>query len=94
MYRLVVDENVEHEVVHRLRNYGHDVKHADFVAELGKGTDDHTIAAYSLATDRLVLTYDDEFVLDISEDDYRAVLYASDATLSPTSSTRCRVTMQ
>lgn len=82
-YRLVLDENVEHEVFHRLENYGHDVEHADFVSELGKGAGDLTIAAYSLATDRMILTYDDDFVLDISEDDYLAALYVSDATLSP-----------
>lgn len=36
-YRLILDENVEHEVFHRLDNYGHDVEHVDFVTELGKG---------------------------------------------------------
>ncbi len=41
VYRLVLDETVEHEVYHRLDNYGHDVEHVDFVAELGKGTDDN-----------------------------------------------------
>ncbi|SDX34769.1 hypothetical protein SAMN05443574_1349 [Haloarcula vallismortis] len=37
-YRLVLDENVEHEVLHRLENYGHDAENVDFVPELGKGT--------------------------------------------------------
>ena len=41
VYRLILDENVEHEVFHRLDNYGHDVEHVDFVPELGKGTADH-----------------------------------------------------
>lgn len=81
-YRLVLDENVEHEVLHRLENYDHDVEHVDFVPELGKGTEDHPIARYSLDTDRVIVTYDDDFVLDVDEDDYRAVLYFSDATLS------------
>jgi predicted nuclease of predicted toxin-antitoxin system len=82
VYRLILDENVEHDVLHRLDNYGHDVKHVDFVPSLGKGTDDHPIAHYSLETDRLIVTYDDDFVLKIDEDDYRAVLYIGDATLS------------
>ena len=43
-YRLILDENVEHEVFHRLENYGHDVEHVDFVPDLGKGTADHPIA--------------------------------------------------
>ncbi|MEF8843238.1 MAG: hypothetical protein V5A62_16700 [Haloarculaceae archaeon] len=28
------------------------------------------------------MTYDDDFVLEVDEDDYRAVLYVGDATLS------------
>jgi len=52
MYRLVLDENVEHEVYHRLANYGHDVTHVDFVSELGKGVDDQSIADYPLSRNR------------------------------------------
>jgi predicted nuclease of predicted toxin-antitoxin system len=74
-YRLVLDENVEHDVYHRLENYGHDVEHVDFVPELGKGANDDPIAQYSLNTDRAIVTYDDDFILDIDQDEYRAVLY-------------------
>jgi predicted nuclease of predicted toxin-antitoxin system len=81
-YRLILDENVEHEVFHRLENYGHNVEHVDFVAELGKGTADHPIARYSLNTDRVIVTYDDDFVLDVDEELYRAVLYVDNAMLS------------
>lgn len=82
VYRFVLDENVEHEVGHRLRNYGHDIKHVDSVPSLGKGIADDSIAEYSLDTDRVIVTYDDDFVLKIDEDDYRAVLYVGDETLS------------
>lgn len=81
-YRLVLDENVEYEVLHRLVNYGHDVEHVDFVPELGKGTDDRPIAEYSIETDRVIVTYDDDFVLEFDEGDYRGVMYFGDATLS------------
>jgi hypothetical protein len=81
-YRLILDENVEHEVCHRLENYGHDVEHVDFVPELGKGTSDRPIARYSLDTDRVIVTYDDDFVLTVDDELYRAVLYFDDATLS------------
>ena len=81
-YRLILDENVEHEVLHRLGNYGHDVEHVDFVPELGKGTADRPIARYSLETDRVIVTYDDDIVLVVDEGTYRAVLYFDDATLS------------
>ncbi|PSP97133.1 hypothetical protein BRC89_12050 [Halobacteriales archaeon QS_4_70_19] len=82
VYRLILDENVEHEVFHRLDNYGHDVKHVDFVAELGKGAGDHPIAQYSLDTERVIVTYDDDFVLEVDDGTYRTVLYFDDATLS------------
>jgi hypothetical protein len=82
VYRLILDENVEHEVFHRLENYGHDVEHVDFVPELGKGVADHPIAQYSLDTDRVIVTYDDDFVLEVDEGLFRAVLYFDDATLS------------
>lgn len=81
-YRLLLDENIEHEVFHRLENYGHDVEHVDFVPELGKGAADRPIATYSLDTDRVIVTYDDDFVLEVAEDEYRAALYIHDATLS------------
>ena len=81
-YRLILDENVEHEVYHRLENYGHDVEHVDLVPELGKGIADYPIAQYSLDTGRIIVTYDDDFVLEVDEGTYRAVLYAEDATLS------------
>lgn len=51
VYRLILDENVEHEVLHRLENYGHDVEHVDFVPSLGKGTDDHSHSILSTPTD-------------------------------------------
>lgn len=81
-YRLILDENVEHEVLHRLENYGHDVEHVDFVSELGKATNDHSIAQYSCDSDRVILTYDDDFVLEVDETSYRAVLYIHDSRLS------------
>lgn len=50
-YRLILDELVEHEVMHRLDAYGHDVEHVEFVPQLGKGADDRTIGDYSKDTD-------------------------------------------
>ena len=83
-YRLVLDENVEHDVLHRLENYGHDVEHVDSVPSLGKGAGDYPIARYSLDTDRVVVTHDDDFVLEVDEEDHRAVPYLNDVTLSAT----------
>lgn len=82
VYCLLLDENVEHEVHHRLENYGHDVEHVDFVHELGKGTDDYPIARYSGETGRVIVTYDDDFALEVDETEYDGTLYVNDATLS------------
>lgn len=82
VYRLLLDENVEHEVYHRLENYGHDVEHVDFISELGKGTDDYPIAEYSHDTGRQIVTYDDDFVLEVDETQYEGTLYVTDSTLS------------
>jgi hypothetical protein len=56
-YRLILDENVEHEFFHRLNNYGHDIEHVDFVSEPGKRTTDYPIAQYSQDTGRVIPTY-------------------------------------
>ena len=56
VYRLVLDENVEHEVYHRLENHGHDVEHVGFVSNLGKGVTDRSIAKYSRETDQIIVT--------------------------------------
>jgi len=81
-YRLLLDENIEHEVAHRLEHYGHDVEHVDFVSDLGKGVDDRSIANYSLETDRILVTYDDDFVLELTADEYRGAFYVHEDNLS------------
>lgn len=88
-YRLILDENVGHEVLHRLENYGHDVEHVESIASLGKGTDDNPIAQYSLDTDRIIVTYDDDFSLEIEENEYYSVLYVTDASLNAKQTADC-----
>lgn len=74
-YRLLLDENVEREVYSRLTAGGHDVQHVDDVPSLEKGASDETLAAYSLETDRTIVTYDDDFVDEVPSDTFRAVLF-------------------
>lgn len=81
-FRILADENVDHRVVHRLRHYGHDVEHVDFVAELGKGTSDESIARYSRSSNRLLLTNDTDFLTDFDEEAYNGLLFLEDETLS------------
>lgn len=77
-YRLILDENIEHEVARRLEAAGHDVEHVDDVPALGKGTTDEVLSEYSLQTDRTIVTYDDDFIRRVPADAYRAVLFIED----------------
>ena len=77
-----MDENVEHEVEGRLEALGHDIEHVDSVPELGKGASDSDLTAFSLTADRTIVTYDDDFVEDVPPEEYRAVLFFEDDTLS------------
>lgn len=81
-FRILADENVDHRVVHRLRHYGNDVEHVDFVSTLGKGTMDGAIAQYSRSSNRLLLTSDDDFLTDFTDDEYSGLLFIEDETLS------------
>ena len=51
-YRLLLDENLEHEVLDRLVNAGHDVEHVDTVTALEKDGSDTDLAAYPLIPNR------------------------------------------
>ncbi|PSQ04888.1 hypothetical protein BRC95_07600 [Halobacteriales archaeon QS_5_68_33] len=79
-YRLLLDENLEHEVLDRLDGR-HDVEHVDLAPELGKGSNDEALARYSVETDRAIVTYDDDFIGDVPPDQYRAVLFFEADTL-------------
>ena len=80
--RFLLDENLEHEVFHRLRNDGHDVRHVDLSEELSKGDADGDLAAFSRESQFVIVTYDDDFRDDFPDDEYHAVLYVPDQTLS------------
>lgn len=75
---LLLDENIEHEVYHRLERDGYEVAHVDFHSEFQKGADDETLAAYSLAHDVCIVTYDDDFETHYDESQYWGVLFLSD----------------
>ncbi|MFB6168165.1 MAG: DUF5615 family PIN-like protein [Haloferacaceae archaeon] len=79
---MLLDENIEHEVHHRLENLGHDVEHVDFVGALGKGATDSELAAFSKRTDRTIVTYDDDFIEATPPSQYRATIFFEDDTMS------------
>ena len=61
---VLLDENVEHEVRHRLRNYGHTVEHIGLHHHLEKGDEDRVLAQYSRSNQALIVTYDDDVETD------------------------------
>jgi predicted nuclease of predicted toxin-antitoxin system len=81
---VLLDENIEHEVLYRLRNYGHTVEHIDLHSELRKGVSDHKLAQYSRSNDTLIVTYDDDFETGYGESDYWGVLFLSDGEWTAT----------
>jgi predicted HTH domain antitoxin len=72
---VLLDENVEHDVRYQPEHYGHDVVHVDFVSEFEKGYNNGSLASYTRSENRILLTYDDDFVLSLDESDLRAVFY-------------------
>jgi len=79
--KFLLDENLEHEVFHRLRNDGHEVRHVDLSDDLQKGDSDDALAEFSRDHEFLIVTYDDDFRDEFSADEYHAVLYLPDQTL-------------
>jgi len=80
--RVLLDENLEHEVLHRLENYGHECLHVGRSDGLSKGDSDEDLAAVSKQDGRVIVTYDDDFRTEFAESDYHAVLFFPDETLS------------
>jgi predicted nuclease of predicted toxin-antitoxin system len=79
---LLLDEMVEHEVMHRLQKLGHDVEHVDLHDELNKGDSDRRLARYSLDTGRIVVTYDSDWAENLDESEFHCVLLFADETMS------------
>lgn len=81
-FELLLDENVEHEVMYKLRDRGHDVEHVEFVPALEKGASDAKVANHSLRTERAIVSYDDDFKTAFSESDVFGFVFVPDGTLS------------
>jgi len=78
----MLDENVEHEVMHRLEKLDYTAEHVEFHPELGKGTDDTPIAQFSLREEWVIVTYDPDFVEEYDPSNCFGTVYFEDANLS------------
>lgn len=63
-FRLLLDEMTERSLAGYCRKLGHDVERVVTVSQLGPGSDDADIVAYAERENRIVVTYDDDFLVD------------------------------
>jgi hypothetical protein len=75
---VLLDECMEPEVRHRLRNYGHTVEHVLTHDTLQRGDPDRNLADYSLEHNVLIVTHDPDFGEDFDESEYWGALGFSD----------------
>lgn len=67
-FRSVLDEHVEPQVGRYLEQEGHYAVHVRDIDELGAGTSDSEVAAYSQSTERHILTNDDDFFEELTKE--------------------------
>jgi hypothetical protein len=65
------------------RKLGHDVERVVDVSELGSGSDDGEIVAYAEREDRILVTYDDDFLAGHDALDRIGVLFQADDRTPP-----------
>jgi len=61
-FRLLLDEMTEAALADYCHNLGHDVERVVDVPGLGPGTNDTNVLVYAERENRLVVTYDDDFL--------------------------------
>ena len=82
-FRLLLDEMTEASLAGYCRKLDHDVERDVTVSELGPGTEDRDIVAYAVRTDRLLVTYDDDFLRDHDALSRIGVLFQHNDRTSP-----------
>lgn len=95
-FRLLFDEMTEARIVRYCAKLGHDVERVVSVSELGAGSDDTDIVAYADRTDRILLTYDGDFLGQQRAQSRIGILFGPDDRSPPrvprTSSTPSQIT--
>lgn len=81
--QILLDEQTDTKLQSILKNYGHNTKHILNIENLGKGSTDKEIAKYSKNNNRIILTYDNDFILNIQKTEYFGVLYNDKSELPP-----------
>jgi predicted nuclease of predicted toxin-antitoxin system len=81
---LLLDENIEPQVRHRLEHYGHPVEHVLSHQTLRASDPDWKLAQYSVENEALLVTYDGDFKSEIHSSEYWGALLISDDDWSAT----------
>ena len=79
--RLLLDEDTERDLAHKLRHAGHDVERVSDATALGTGTKDEEVRAYARKTDRILVTHDDDHVA-VPFNEHAGIFYAPNQRLS------------
>lgn len=82
-FRLLLDEMTEARLADYCEKLGHDVERVVDVPELGPGSDDGDVVAYAERDDRILVTYDADFLVDHEALDRIGVLYQADDRTPP-----------
>lgn len=61
-FGLVLDENTERDLKARLEELGHDAERVVEIDTLGPGATDREVVDYCQRTDRMLVTFDDDFL--------------------------------
>jgi len=78
---LLFDEDTEAKFARLCEKDGHDVERVVDVSKLGRGAADTEVRQYANATDRIVVTHDDDYVRETRSDGDRT-FYAPNQRLS------------
>lgn len=82
-FALLLDEMTEASLAHYCEKLGHDVERVVNVPELGSASDDTNIVAYAERENRVLVTYDDDFLTSHSTLDRIGVLFQADDRTPP-----------
>jgi predicted nuclease of predicted toxin-antitoxin system len=79
--RFLLDEDTERALAAKLSKAGHDVERVVAVDSLGEGSDDSEIREHARATQRIIVTYDDDFFA-VASDSHAGLFFLTNQHLS------------
>jgi predicted nuclease of predicted toxin-antitoxin system len=81
--RFLLDEDTKAEIATHLSKSGHDVERVVETDQLGLGSSHSDVMEYAHATNRIIITHDDDYVDPSLRTEHRGVFYCPNQRLSP-----------